>query len=261
MLTFLHNVGYTMKNHFKEEYMGRSKNCKFIITLLVLFVVTTFILMLNACNDDNSKELTLHEEIAEISKSTLGDVVHFGKYQQKSKNDNKKDMIEWLVVDKSGNDVLLVSRYILDAKYIYPNTTSNSTLQIWSNSYIRNWLNSTFMKTAFSNDEITYISDTTISDADCGYSVDKVFLLSASQVRRYFNSADNRKAQATKYAIANGSGNDWWTRSKPEKGTQVALQLRFAYVNSDGEIGTDGYDCAAGYMDMGVRPAIWVSIK
>ena len=39
--------------------------------------------MLNACNDDNSKELTLHEEIAEISKSTLGDVVHFGKYQQK----------------------------------------------------------------------------------------------------------------------------------------------------------------------------------
>lgn len=241
--------------------MFKSLKCKITTILLVLFIVTTFILTLCACNDNKSKELTFEEEIAEISKSTLGDIVHFGKYQQKSKSDNKKDMIEWLVVNKNGNDVLLVSRYIIDAKYIYPNTTSNFTLQIWSNSYVRKWLNETFLKTAFTNEEIAYINNTTISDVDCGNSVDKVFLLSVSEVKRYFNTTDKRKANATKFAKANGSGNDWWTRSKPEKGTQVALQLRFAYVDSDGEIGTDGYDCASGYTEMGIRPAIWISTK
>lgn len=245
-----------MTKNFKRNDMNKVKDRKIIALLFVVIMVASLALMLCACNDKEVKELTFEEEIANISKSTLGDTVCFGKYQ-KSKSSETKESIEWLVVDRQDKSVLLVSKYIIDRNYIYPNTTATGTLHIWNNSYIRTWLNSTFIKTAFSVEESAYIANTTINDSDCGYSVDKVFLLSASQVKKYFSSNDKRKATATKYAAAI----DWWTRSKPEKGTQVALQLRFAYVNSDGEIGSDGYDCAPGYTKMGIRPAIWVSIK
>ena len=43
-----------------------------------------------------------------------GDYVKFGNYFQS--NDTTKEPVEWLVIDENQDEVLLISKYVLDAQ-------------------------------------------------------------------------------------------------------------------------------------------------
>ncbi len=60
------------------------------------------------------------------------------------------EAIEWRVLDKKGDEMLLNSEYGLDAQ---PYDTSGKERVLWKNPTIRKWLNDDFYNSAFSEDE------------------------------------------------------------------------------------------------------------
>ncbi len=203
-----------------------------------------------------------------IARANVGDIVKFGKYEQDNNTSNGKEDIEWIVLAKEDNRILLVSKYALDCKQ-YNFYNGSVTWEICS---LRQWLNDAFLNAAFSTEaqaliQYTYVSAEAnpIYDINPGNATtDKVFLLSIIEANTYFNSADDRKCIPTEYAKANGADTSefikdgaftcwWWLRS-PGNEQNIA-----ANVCSDGLIGYQGY--FANYYADCVRPAMWVSIK
>ena len=181
---------------------------------------------------------------------SVGGSVIIGNYEQDNKSSNGKEPIEWVVLDKDEEGLLLISKYALDCRKFHPQNIYVS----WSNSNLREWLNNDFFNIAFSDSEKQLIQEVYLEDNV----VDKVFLLSASEAERYFSSAQLRRCAPTKYAIANGAfassknkingqkAGWWWLRS------QGTASNRIGDVNSDGTLDDGQVDSEKGV----VRPAI-----
>jgi len=186
----------------------------------------------------------------------IGSTVTFGKYEQDNNSGNGKEDIEWRVLYSIGDRVLLISKYGLDCKPFNNNKTSVA----WGNSSIRSWLNSTFINSAFTNDQQNDILTTDV-DYSC---LDKVFLLSRSEASRYFNDDTDRMCAPTQYAVAQGAWRNnygytvyglatgfWWLR------TQGSASTKAAGVRYNGGLELD--DDVNRWDDI-VRPAMWVNL-
>ena len=185
--------------------------------------------------------------------------VRFGHYEQDGDFMNGSEPIEWYVMDRSGDKVLLVSVYCLDA------VAFNSDLgQIsWQNSYLRRWLNSSFYYEAFSAAEQGSIRTMTqSSDRNKKHGTnwnettsDPVFILSATEAESFFPSKEARKGLLTQYAVRRGAASQawWWLRTA---GNQWG---RAANISSTGSVDFNGSDIR--YTKYSVRPAIWVDIS
>ena len=204
--------------------------------------------------------------LTELRNASVGDYVSFGSYPQ-SRTGATKEPIEWLVLDRSGSRLLLISRYALD------NVPYNSKRvdTAWSECTLRKWLNHTFLNNAFTAEEQRYIATAKVK-ADSNPSsafgdswqgedkAGKVFLLSAREAKRYFKSNADRTCQATDYAKYAGTnkaytdsqtGNCWWWLRT------IGLDSDYATnVWVTGEIDFSGNLVSHGYG--AIRPAIWV---
>ena len=193
----------------------------------------------------------------------VGDIVKFGRYKQES-NSNDKKPLEWRVLEIKDGKALVLSKYGIDCQKFNQSKTNVS----WQTSSIRTWLNSEFISTAFSDEERMYFATVSVTpDKNPSYGTnqgavtqDKVFLLSISEVYKYFTSDAARKCNPTPYAVSRGSyihnsnGNCcfWWLR------TSGGDETRALDVTCGGDVGTYG-----GFVDqtnISVRPAIWVSL-
>ena len=201
--------------------------------------------------------------------ATEGDYITFGTYEQDNNTANGKEDIEWLVLAKEDNKLLVISRYAIDCK---PYNTEWEDVT-WETCTLRTWLNETFLNEAFSEAEQAIIQTTEVSagkNPDYLFSnpgnatKDNVFLLSINEANEYFASDEARMCVPTAYAIANGAcTNDsykvdgkascrWWLRS-PGFNRNYA-----AYVNYVGGVYSYGLDVCTDYF--GVRPAMWISL-
>ena len=204
-----------------------------------------------------------------LKNSKVGDIVYFGTYEQDNDTSNGKEAIEWMVLDKDGMSLLLVSKQALDRQQ-YNTSYTDVT---WENCSLRKWMNGTFLNNAFSTEKQAQIQNTTVSaDNNPQYStnpgnatMDKVFLLSINEVEKYFNSDEARKCAPTAYAKAQRAWTSdtyktpsgaatcyWWLRSPGLN------QGRAADVNFDGSVYEYGGSVNGG--DLAVRPAMWISI-
>lgn len=233
---------------------------------------------------DNGNKLSFSDQvkkaktILEHSNETLVDeidTVQFGSYPQSDTSGSKKEPIDWLVLEKQDDKVLLLSKYIIDCKPFneeYEEVT-------WETCTLRNWLNNVFYNNAFNSDEQKNILITEIENKDNTEndnnveeysSNDKIFCLSEEEVIKYFNQPSinihNKiiATQGTNYAksINAGSltvgGNGWhegnsifWLRT-PGISLEKAMDIL-----GDGSFYKS--DNVAHY-DIGVRPAMWVKI-
>lgn len=122
-----------------------------------------------------------------------------GKYSQKATN--KKSPIMWLELEKTDDSVLLISKDALDYRVFGGEN--------WENSALRKWLNGEFFDTVFDADEKEMILDTVVPSkgnaqyhtAPGGNTTDKVFLLSATEARRYFAKEAERCVKPSEHAI------------------------------------------------------------
>ena len=197
-------------------------------------------------------------------KASVGDIVYFGSYEQDNNTSNGKEDVEWIVLAKEDNKVLVISKYALDCQQ-YNTSYTDVT---WKSCSLRKWLNNTFLNTAFSAEEQALIQNTTVSadkNPQCSTNpgnatTDKVFLLSINEAEKYFSSDNARACKPTKYAVANGAnvnsdnGNYWWWLRSPG-----AYQDFAAYVNYVGSVIYRGD--AVDFDFDAVRPALWIALE
>ncbi|MCF0111922.1 MAG: hypothetical protein HUJ58_08465, partial [Erysipelotrichaceae bacterium] len=101
----------------------------------------------NGYNDANLR-LQLCDLRETLSEASVGDYIKFGTYEQDNKTNNGKEEIEWKVVAKSENKLLVVSRYVLTSK-----SYDADAGKTWANTKIRTWLNGSFYDGAFTDVE------------------------------------------------------------------------------------------------------------
>lgn len=162
----------------------------------------------------------------------VGDIVTFGAYEQDNDAADGKEAIEWLVLDKKNDRLLLVSKYALDGKPYH----TNDSFVTWENCSLRAWLNESFLSEAFDAEEqvaiLTADVDNSRAQGNPDWSTpggnntqDKVFLLSYAEAMKYFKDDDARMCMPTAYTASHyapikkedgkWSGNCWWWLRSP----------------------------------------------
>ena len=199
-----------------------------------------------------------------------GDIYCFGTYEQDGNAENGKEPIEWIVLDKKGSSMFLISLYALDCQQYH---TSN--VGTWEMSSLREWLNRDFYNEAFSETEQKQIINTTVlnteyTSSENGYdsssgqyenfTQDKVFLLSIEEAKQYFSIDGERSCAGTPFChtretLANiSAGRSWWWLRTPAPIMHLGIDsvLYSGYISTTGAFRT-------GYGE--VRPVMWIEIS
>ena len=191
----------------------------------------------------------------------IGETIEFGNYPQEE--DGTEKPIEWIVMKNEGNQVLLLSKYVLDAK------PYNEELEevTWETSDIRQWLNNEFYTTAFNKTEKAKIQTSLIKNEDNSEygtsgendTEDKVFLLSEKEAETLFSNDEEKIAKATEYAeksvvyVNEEKAVLWWLRSPGLYGSSAAVVGSLGWVNRDGSNVDSSH--------AGVRPALHLNLQ
>ena len=211
------------------------------------------------------------------SSARTGDIITFGRYEQDNDLSNGPEPIEWLVLGKEDDCILVTSLYGLECR---PFNTEWKNVS-WDLCTLRAWLNKDFLTTAFTADEQAMIptvkadegrnpqyNETSIAisrNTDKKYiflhsSWSKVFLLSIEEAEEYFSSDEARRCELTLYAKAQGnypaSGNNscwWWLRSPGRYADFTALVGREGAVDMYGGTVITSFPA--------VRPAMWINVS
>ena len=180
-----------------------------------------------------------------MADAKVGDAVIFGKYEQNGKTDSTEP-IEWIVLEKQSDKLLLISRYALDTMAY----DSNGKYTEWNQSTLYNKLNGEFLNGAFSEDEVSKLLPFGDDESE------KVSILSVEEAGKYYEYDSWRISAATEYAVSNGARIEdnacwWWLRDKGNIADSAS------YVHFNGTIQQKGF--AVDYSSVAVRPIIWVS--
>lgn len=210
------------------------------------------LIALDGYKDSAQKANSIYEkyETEKIKTAQVGEYILFGTYEQDNNYSNGNEYVEWLVLEKTHNKMLVLSKYALDCKEYNDGLLKKVT---WGTCSLKKWLNDTFVTNAFSATEQSVITKTGNG---------KVFLLSRSEVARYFDADHTRECKPTDYAVAHGAYVDsdsgicrWWVRGDDFTNQHWAIFKDNSYVTRDPEWR------GIIYLDFAVRPAMWISIE
>lgn len=215
---------------------------------------------------------------------SVGERVEFGSYSYEA--DGKENVIDWVIVDKKENAVLLVTDKIIESLPFSPaqdlsyiTITSDELQQCdWETSDIRKWLNHDFAEHAFTDEEYAAIQTTTVLvtgddllETKEEKTKDRIFLLSAEELLAYFGEGEDENRNhvsieaenglswgvLTPYAMKREMNTEFgicsWTRSSTIDGTS-----RISFEEETGEFYWAGEDVST---YLGIRPAMWVKTK
>ena len=113
-----------------------------------------------------------------LAGADVGDTVTFGTYEQNNNYSDGNESIEWIVIDKQEDKIMVVSKCIIAMQ---PFNTTNEGHISWEKCTLRKWLNNDFLNEAFSDAEKKLISDTTVSNTE--YPVSYTHLTLPTMVR------------------------------------------------------------------------------
>ena len=174
--------------------------------------------------------------------------------------------VSWMVIDRDEDKALLLACDVLEIMPFndaYENTS-------WENCSLRQWLDDAFYEGAFTEAEKERILPSRIKNgkADGVHGTvpediyrdtfDRVFLLSADEVKYYLTGSSAIKAGATDYVKAQdvpsaiGGRYRWWGRSMGINGSNACV-VDYSWVNGYGENVNSG--------GIGVRPAMWIKVN
>lgn len=149
-------------------------------------------------SDDESDKEDEKQTLADVYANTdVNDVITFGTYNN--------EPIEWMVLDKDGDNYLLLTKYAVEPMTYYAGDDANDQ---WEYSDIRAWLNNDFINIAFTDEERDCINTTHLKNDENPYSNgnnkkatpgkdtdDKLYLLSYSEFCTYFTFTTIEKAE------------------------------------------------------------------
>lgn len=247
----------------------------------------------NQIDNSNYTSLNNSNERRRGNDEIIGKSITFGRYVQ---NENKVQPIEWMVIDKQENKILLLSKYILDFMSYDTRTSDDApSAHWWKDSDIRSWLNHDFLNKAFSEAEKQFIVQSPLNNARYGMiletkfddkgniyitenvvydsiknfylecygddpTVDMVFMLNLSETRKYFQEANSRKCLATEYVRKKDLEEDPIDPSCDDKG-YCKWMMRSTSEEGFTYMTVEG-NGEIGSWDLfykcGIRPAMWI---
>lgn len=163
-----------------------------------------------------------------------GDIVTFGTQEE--------EPIRWIVLETKGDDMFLLSEKGLECRQYH------SVLEpvTWETSDIRRYLNGEFLERHFSDEERREIKQSKLQNPynpkwgtwGGRDTLDKVFLLSLDEERRYFPDEASRLCIASEYArkqaeklslrvVAEDGSTNYWLRSPGMNDTYASLILGY----------------------------------
>ncbi len=171
---------------------------------------------------------------------TEGETIVFGAYEQDYNIANGKEDIEWIVLDVNGGKALLISKHCIDAKLF-----SEASAE-WESSQTREWINDTFLRIAFTNEERSLIAPSRAADG----TMDTVTLLSLQETEKYLSTPAERLSGSTEYKrlqLANDIDPTYcyWNIKNG------------AFVSPRGDI-LNAENAANAPKYVGIRPVIWI---
>ena len=248
----------------------------------------------NATGWDENNDITVDETKYRRLKgedATCSDNQYNWNSNYKTYHYFKYEPIKWRVLNRNGEDALLLADVALDDQEYNTNLVD----VIWETSRMRSWLNGygasvnqpgtdysrkNFINSAFTSTQRNAIKTTNVvnnNNIDLGTAggnntSDKIFLLSESEVyntdtaagygfaKDYGTYDEARKIRYSTYAYAMGIYRDydydgnvcWWLRSPGEDGYSAAI------VGGYGNIDRYGYDVRS--TNEGVRPALHLNL-
>ena len=205
-------------------------------------------------SDSKKRFLEIASQKEYQKNAPVGSSIVFGSYEQDNNLGNGSEGVEWIILSKNENKVLLISKYVLDkVGYDFDNFK-------WSRSYIKKWLMETFYNNAFSEAEKNQIQDTAISGRGA-VTYTKVFILWKEEILRYLPETEDRIASCTEYAIGQGLYSQkneyynienacyWWALVK-DGDWNVNIVDFYGNVEKLGTVKEK----------RGVRPAMWIDL-
>ena len=207
-------------------------------------------------SEEKRQEIRLQAQKQAIAQCGVKDEVTFGSYEQDNKAADGKEDIFWIVLDKTDDRALLVSKYALDFQ---PYAKDGGIT--WQSSSLRAWLNDDFFHAAFSKEERACIAKTQVLPdknpafgADPGEATkDRLFVLSRTEVRTFFSLAESAYCKATAWASSRDTSDyrlssKWWTRTPGSAADRVMAIGALTSI-----VGEPVEDTGTA-----VRPAMWV---
>ena len=215
---------------------------------------------------------------------TIGGIVTLGRYEQDGNEENGPEEIEWIVLDVKDGRSLLTSRYALDT---VPYHTENIDIT-WEKCFLRSWLNSEFLQTAFSDAEQRLIPESEVDNSPKQGlkrwnnwkktkggrdTKDRIFLLSYLEANQYlgvtWHGEENPsgRAEMTEFLRQKTADNPyyrdtlednpeygfctWWLRSPGYLQNLVAQVARLGVLIAGNPVSED----------VAVRPALWLNLN
>ncbi len=220
----------------------------------------------------DAKEYIIKCQLNLMNAAEINNEVTFGVYEQDNNIKNGKEEIDWIVINKEGTKVLLMSKNILDYQPFNTDAAiSNGAISKeeayipWSESHVRTFLNNDFYNTAFIDEEKKYIVRSNITTTDCDkytYSTqDNVFILSSDEfyaLKEKF-TVGTCLQKATEYAKSKTGCNSCYTRDQQHYTGVFGVSS----VYSPGVIDKHNtvYFVSASTDTGALRPCIWVDIS
>ena len=206
------------------------------------------------------------KELERLQQAAVGDTLTFGKYEQDNDTGNGKEDIEWQVLAKEDGKILLLAKKGLDGVQF---NTSKAEVS-WETSSIRSFCNNDFFNNAFEENEKKRVLESSVNAdknpqktgvSQGNNTTDKVFILSAVEISKYFTVNDSRKCMITDYTASKGA----WKGDSGEAccwlrtiGTVDSKNINATIVQGAGSIGYNGRPVDE---VQSLRPAIWVNVK
>lgn len=199
-------------------------------------------------------------------RAAKGDVIDFGSVEQDGNEANGPEPIQWIVLERFDDRLLVLSTDVLEARQYNHVPFQDVT---WTDSDLRAWMNGDFFASAFTPAQQGIIPSVLNENADQSIAgtpggaptQDRVFALSEQESVVYLSGSANRSdigAAPASQAVASGplavsedGTADWWLRSP---GTYA---FAAQYVDTAGTPLPSGANVDVLY---GVRPALWIDI-
>ncbi|MBR6089751.1 MAG: SEL1-like repeat protein, partial [Anaerolineaceae bacterium] len=201
------------------------------------------------------------EEPEEKDPFEVGGIITMGHYEQDNDTNNGPEEIEWQVLAKEDDRVLLASKYALAYK---PYNTERTGVT-WETSSLRAWMNDVFFNEIFTEEEQKKVIQVTNQNPNNGaYGTyggnptdDHLFLLNNNEVKRYFAKDSDRVCEATLYALQRPSDGErsacfWWTRTPGNYAGAASYVFGMYGSLADGGYAVDNY--------FYVRPCFWLDM-
>lgn len=195
---------------------------------------------------DKIKLLCANQRYAEalhFQNLQAGDVIKFGEYEQDNNLENGKEAIDWIVLEVQDGEAFVISQSCLEVMQF--GMRDGIKLIVWQESNICKWLNSDFIKIAFSEylhecilqTSLTSLNSFSLKNAEEGPEcINYIFLLGENEYENYLSKEKN--VNVTPYVqsrcMDTNAYSGWWLRDanfSASNGSQAAY-IEYTFENN-----------------------------